>query len=653
MLLLAALAPPSSVLSLSSSSLQNISFLRNRLSVAHLRFSSLIILSNPSLSSSSSPFFAAARESPPSIVAACESRPRDAAFRFSSPLFQIAPFLRDEWTTILKGWLCSFVAIYCLSRAVPQLGRLSSILSQVHSPRVPQEGAVLVALGCLSSAAAYLQQAFLWEAASRSVYRLRIHVFDRILQRDLEFFEGNNGLLAGDVAYRMTAEAADVSEALYAILNMTVPNTLQFVAMATQMISVSPMLSLLAAFAVPCILFFIAYLGETLRKISRKASMSSARLSAYLNEVLPSMLVVKANIGESKESFRFQTLALDNLLQQLKKKKMKALIPQLVQALCLGGLLVLCVCSVVVSRNSFDCSNLFSFITALMLLIEPIKGAGKAYNELKQGEPAIERLLDPTRFIPKVTEKSDAIDLDYVTGDIRFCGVKFRYGDDMPYVLDQADLHIRPGERVALVGPSGGGKTTLSKLLLRLYDPQCGSILVDNHDIQDVKLKSLRKHIVLVSQESMLFSGTVTENIGYRDLTGQINQADVEYAARIANADEFITKFVEGYETNIGQRGSLLSGGQKQRLAIARALYQNASLLILDEATSALDGKSELLVREALKRLMENHTVLVIAHRLETVQMADRVVVLDRGKLTEISKSSFLSSGGLCDSHLV
>ncbi|KAG6471915.1 hypothetical protein ZIOFF_069368 [Zingiber officinale] len=223
----------------------------------------------------------------------------------------------------------------------------------------------------------------------------------------------------------------------------------------------------------------------------------------------------------------------------------------------------------------------------------------------------------------------------------------------MPYVLDQADLHIRPGERVALVGPSGGGKTTLSKLLLRLYDPQCGSILVDNHDIQDVKLKSLRKHIVLVSQESMLFSGTVTENIGYRDLTGQINQADVEYAARIANADEFITKFVEGYETNIGQRGSLLSGGQKQRLAIARALYQNASLLILDEATSALDGKSELLVREALKRLMENHTVLVIAHRLETVQMADRVAVLDRGKLTEIAKSSFLSSGGLCDSHLV
>lgn len=221
MLLHAALASPSSALSLSSSSLQNVSLLGSRLSLSHRCFSSFIVLSNPSLSSFSSPLFAAASESPPSIVAACESRPSDAVFRFSSPLFQIVPFLRDEWMTILKGWLCSFVAIYCLSRAVPQLGRLSSILSDARSPRVLQEGAVLVALACLSSSAAYLQQAFLWEAATRSLYRLRIHVFDRILQRDLEFFEGKNGLLAGDVAYRMTTEAADVSDALYAILNVS------------------------------------------------------------------------------------------------------------------------------------------------------------------------------------------------------------------------------------------------------------------------------------------------------------------------------------------------------------------------------------------------------------------------------------------------
>ncbi|CAL9189533.1 unnamed protein product [Musa hybrid cultivar] len=605
----------------------------------------------PSLLSSS---IAPSQPSPLLAVAASrESHPRiiTLPFPFSSPLFQIAPFLRVEWEAVLKGWLCSIVAVSCLCRAVPKLGYLPSLLADIRSPLVLREVAVLVALACARSAAAYLQQAYLLEASTRSVWRLRVHVFDRVLQRDMAFFEGKDAILAGDVAYRMTAEAADVSDALHALLNTTVPNALQLVAMATQMVAVSPMLSLLTALAIPCVLLAIAYLGEILRKISKKTNLSSARLSAYLNEVLPSMLVVKANVGEPKESLRFQRLAYDNLVYQLKKKKMKALIPQLVQALYVGGLLVLCAGSVVVSRNSCDCSSFLSFVTALTLLIEPIKGVGKAYNELKQGEPAIERLLDLTRFKPKVTEKSDAIDLGYVDGDIKFCGVSFRYGDDMPYILDGLNLHIRPGERVALVGPSGGGKTTLSKLLLRLYDPQCGSILVDNHNIQDIKLRSLRKHIAIVSQESMLFSGTVAENIGYRDLTGQINQENVENAARIANADEFIATLAKGYATNIGQGGSRLSGGQKQRIAIARALYQEASILILDEATSALDSRSELLVRQALEHLMANHTVLIIAHRLETVQMADRVLVLDRGKLTEVSKSSFLGRGSHCDSH--
>ncbi|PQQ19068.1 ABC transporter B family member 29 chloroplastic isoform X2 [Prunus yedoensis var. nudiflora] len=204
------------------------------------------------------------------------------------------------------------------------------------------------------------------------------------------------------------------------------------------------------------------------------------------------------------------------------------------------------------------------------------------------------------------------------------------------------NLHIKAGETVAVVGPSGGGKTTLVKLLLRLYDPLSGCILIDNHNIQSVKLTSLRRHVGLVSQDITLFSGTVAENIGYRDLLAKINMEMVEDAARTANADEFIRNLPDGYKTNIGPRGSSLSGGQKQRLAIARALYQNSSILILDEATSALDGRSELLVRQAVQRLMENHTVLVIAHRLETILMAKRVFRLDAGKLEEVTRSSHL-----------
>lgn len=271
-----------------------------------------------------------------------------------------------------------------------------------------------------------------------------------------------------------------------------------------------------------------------------------------------------------------------------------------------------------------------------------MQGVGKAYNELKQGEPAIERLFELMRFKSKVIEKSDAIDLYNIIGEVKFCDISFRYGDNMPFVLNGLNLHVQAGETIALVGPSGGGKTTLVKLLLRLYDPLSGCILIDNHNIQDIRLDSLRRHVSLVPQDITLFSGTVAENIGYKDLLSKIDMDSVEHAAQTANADEFIRKLPEGYKTNIGPRGSILSGGQKQRLALARALYQNSSILILDEATSALDSRSELLVRQAMERIMENHTVLVIAHRMETVLMAKRVFLLDDGKLEELNRSTLL-----------
>ncbi|KAI3802187.1 hypothetical protein L1987_30317 [Smallanthus sonchifolius] len=241
---------------------------------------------------------------------------------------------------------------------------------------------------------------------------------------------------------------------------------------------------------------------------------------------------------------------------------------------------------------------------------------GKAYNELKQGEPAIERLFQLSSFKPKVIEEINEVHVEYVAGEVKFCNVSFGYGDGTPLVLNKLDLYIKAGETVALVGPSGGGKKTLVKLLLRLYDPLSGHILIDNHDIQSISVKSLRTHVGLVTQDTTLFSGTIAENIGYRDMLTKIDMEKVKHAAQIANAVEFIETLSEGYATNIGPRGSLLSDGQRQRLAIARALYQNPSILVLDEATSALDTRSEMLVRQALQRLMEDRTVIVVAHRL-------------------------------------
>ncbi|XP_028119549.1 ABC transporter B family member 29, chloroplastic isoform X2 [Camellia sinensis] len=494
-----------------------------------------------------------------------------------SSLGSIAPYVQSQWKPILAGWLCSAVSVYSLSLMVPKIGKFSAVMSAVDAVRLREEALLLGAMAMVRLVANYWQQAFLWDAALKAVFEIRVFVFERVLKRDLGFFEGGGGVSGGDIAYRITAEASDVADTIYALL-----------------------------------------------------------------DVLPSILFVKANNAERSEGARFRWLADANLSEHLKKRKMKALIPQIVQIIYFGALLIFCVGSLMVFGGSFDCCGMVSFITSLVFLIEPIQGVGKAYNELKQGEPAIERLFDLTRFQSKVIEKLDAVNLDWVTGEVIFRDISFKYGEDMPLVLNGLDLHIKAGETVAFVGPSGGGKTTLMKLLLRLYDPLCGCILIDNHKIQNIRLESLRSHVGLVSQDTTLFSGTVAENIGYRDLMTKIDMERVKLAARTANADEFIELFPKHYETNIGPRGSSLSGGQKQRLAIARAVYQNSSILILDEATSALDSRSELLVRQAVQRLMENRTVLVIAHRLQTVLMAKRVFLLQDGKLKELKHSSLL-----------
>ncbi|TKW04293.1 hypothetical protein SEVIR_7G098800v4 [Setaria viridis] len=597
----------------------------------------------------------------PAPAAASAFRLRATAITDSSPpppppypLAEILPYVAAEWETIAKGWACAAAAVYCLSRAVPAAGRLPRALAAAGAGAgaaidvAARGGLALAAFASARAAAAYAQQALLWEAALRAAGRLRERAFARLLERDLAFFEGRGGVAAGDLAHRIADEADDVADAVFSVLNTIVPTSLQLITMGTQMVTIDPMLSLLAATVIPCMCVVIASLGKRLRQMSKEAHLSLAMLTAYLNDVVPSMLTVKANNGELKEILRFQKLARDNLKNNLDKKKMKTLIPQAVRATCIGGLLVLCAGSMVVSGTSFDAEGFLSFLTALALVVEPIQDLGKAYNEYKQGEPALERIFDLMRFNPEVTDKPSATHLQHVNGDIKFHDVTFRYVDSMPPVVDGVNLHIRPGESIAFVGPSGGGKSTLAKLLLRLYHPQSGYMLLDNHDVQDIQLQCLRTHIAFVSQDAMLFSGTIAENIAYRDPLGDINMARVEYAAKIAHAEEFIKMLPEGYDSNVGQRGSSLSGGQKQRLAIARAVYQNSSILIMDEATSALDIRSELLLKEALRNLMTNHTVtvLIIAHQQEMVLMADRIVSLEGGKLQEITKLDFLSQNG-------
>ncbi|XP_044324393.1 ABC transporter B family member 29, chloroplastic isoform X4 [Triticum aestivum] len=535
-------------------------------------FSSQSRAFTPSISLRSSRAISRSRALALTATTACSIRLRVRAAKDCSPpsypLSEVFPYVAAEWRTIAKGWACAAAAVYCLSRTVPAAGRLPRALAAGVGGGVSAEvsrGVVaLAAFASARAAAAYVQQALLWEAALRAVWRLRERAFERLLARDLAFFDGREGIAAGDIAHRITDEADDVADAVYSVLNTIVPTSLQLIAMGTQMVAINPQLSLVAAM------------------------------------VLPSMLTVKVNNGEHKEMLRFHELAFLDLKNNL----------------------------------------------ALALFVEPIQDFGKAYNEYKQGEPALERIFDLTRFIPEVRDKPSALHLNSVKGDIKFHDVTFRYVAGMPPIVDGVNLHIRAGETIAIVGPSGGGKTTLAKLLLRLYHPQSGYIALDNHDIQDIQLQCLRTHIAFVSQDPMLFSGTIAQNIAYGDPVGDTNMRKVENAAKIANADEFIKILPEGYDSYVGQRGSSLSGGQKQRLSIARAIYQNSSILVLDEATSALDSRSELLLKEALMNLMASHTVVIIAHRLEMILMADRIVLLEGGKLREITRSAFLSLDG-------
>ncbi|XP_070007179.1 ABC transporter B family member 29, chloroplastic isoform X3 [Nicotiana sylvestris] len=485
--------------------------------------------------------------------------------KFSS-LAPLKPYLLSEWQPILCGWLCSAISVYSLSKIVPKVGTFSSLMNPpLDVLRLREECLGLGVFFVVRLIGNYLQQAFLWEAALNCVYKMRISVFHKVLQRDLGFFEGGGGIAAGDVAYRITAEASDVADTVYSLLNTIVPSSLQLSALAIQMLVISPVLSLLSALVIPLMGFMIGYLGEKLRNVSNKAQLAVASLSSYLNEILPSVLFVKANNAESCESKRFQSLAFADLSATMGKKKLKAFIPQLVQAIYFGVLFTFCAGTLVVSKGSFDCSAMVSFVTSLVLLISPIQDVGKAYNELKQGEPAIQRLFSLTSFEQQETVNPNAVDLDCVAGEVKYYNVSFRYGDNGPLVLKNLNLHIKSGEIVALCGPSGGGKTTLVKLLLRLYDPLQGSILIDGLDIRGIRLESLRRHVGLVSQDTTLFSGTVAENIGYRDRMTGIDMERVKLAARTASADEFVESFPLSYETNVGPRGSIFSGGQKQR----------------------------------------------------------------------------------------
>jgi ATP-binding cassette, subfamily B, bacterial MsbA len=478
-----------------------------------------------------------------------------------------------------------------------------------------------------------------------AVTDLRQDVFDRVVHQDAHFFESNS---TARVMSSIMNDLEKIQVAMSNILADLLRQSFIFLALGVRILQTDWKLALASLTVLPFVMLPTLRLGRRIRRTTRSAQDNTAELNQVLQETLSGHQVVKSFGAEEIQSNRFQDRA-----ERLRRSNLRYVAQQAVASPVIEFCAALTIVVLLAyARNQIKAGNMStgeftSFVIALFLLYEPVKRLTGIHNIFQQALGASQKVFEYLDRDLQVQEKPGAARLARIDKAIAFEHVNFRYPTSPEgLVLDGIDLEVKAGEVVALVGPSGAGKTTLANLVPRFYDVTGGAIRIDGKDLRDLKLASLRDKISIVAQDTFLFNDTVGANIGYG--LSHAAPEQVHKAARDALAEEFILRMPEGYGTIIGERGVKLSGGQRQRLAIARALLKNAPILILDEATSHLDTESEVLVQKALQTLMANRTVIVIAHRLSTVRRADKIVVLDRGRIAETGRhDELVSRGGL------
>ncbi len=466
-----------------------------------------------------------------------------------------------------------------------------------------------------------------------AVMDLRQEVFEKVLQQDSRFFEDQT---TGRIMSSIMNDIGKVQEAVSSMLADWFRQSFTAVGTLVVMFAFDWRLSLISLLAFPVVGALTIRLGRRIRSTTRRAQDSAGRLTQILQETLSGHQVVKTFGAEDFEAKRFRAAAKqykNGTLHYVAQQALPSPIIEVMGALSVVGLLT--VARLQIKTAAMTGGAFSMFIVALITLYEPIKRIAGIHSIFQSAAGAAAQVFGYLDEQEGILDKPDSVRLTRFSKGIRFEQVSFHYATAPDrFVLDNIDLEIKAGEVVALVGASGAGKSTLVNLVPRFYDVTAGSIQIDGRDIRDIKLTSLRENISIVAQDTFLFNETVFDNIAYAN--PEAEPEEVLEAARTALADEFISCLPEGYRTLIGERGLKLSGGQRQRLAIARALLKNAPILILDEATSHLDTESERMVQEALAALMKRRTVLVIAHRLSTIRQADKIVVLDCGKIAEV-----------------
>jgi ATP-binding cassette, subfamily B, bacterial len=505
---------------------------------------------------------------------------------------------------------------------------------------------VMIAVAALLALSSSLRFYLVTTLGERIVADLRNDVFAHLTRLSAAFFDCAQ---TGEMMSRLTADTTQIKSAVGSAVSVALRNLVLFMGAATMMIVTSPRLSAFVLGAIPVIVLPLVAFGRAVRRRSRLAQDELALASAYAAEAIGSVRTLQAFTSEKPVAGRFSK-AVDQAFEAarqatLSRAVLTAIVIFLVSA---SVVIVLWVGAQDVLAGRISAGRLSQFVLYAVFAAGALGELSQVWGEISQASGAAERLFEILKVEPQVKAPARPVPLPVPPrGEVAFEKVRFFYParPETP-ALDGVSFHVRPGEKVAIVGPSGAGKSTIFHLILRFYDPTSGRIAFDGVRIADAEPMELRARIALVPQETAIFATTIRDNIGFG--RPDASDAQIERAAEMAAADQFIRRLPQGYDTPIGERGITLSGGQRQRIAIARAILRDAPLLLLDEATSALDAESETLVQGALTRLMAGRTTLVIAHRLATVLSCDRILVLDHGKIVEEgTHESLASSGGL------
>ncbi|UCF88195.1 MAG: lipid A export permease/ATP-binding protein MsbA [bacterium] len=478
-------------------------------------------------------------------------------------------------------------------------------------------------------------------AGLKVVRDIRNELYEHLHRLSMSFFtETPTGVLMSRVTYDVSMMQMAITEALVGVFR----DVFTICGLAGVVFYRNVELGLISLVGFPLAFYPLVRFGKRMKKASRRSQEQMGAMSKLMQERISGAGLIKASGTEAAELEEFK-LENEKLVRSfLKIERVKALSNPVMELIGAASVaLIIWIGGLTVINGKMTVGEFFSFLAALMLLYEPVKHLTSVNNVIQQGLAAAERVFDLLDISPQIADAPDAVEIPRSKGHIVFEKVSFSYGQDR--VLKDIDLDIAPGTRLAIVGASGGGKTTLVNLIPRFYDVTEGRITVDGYDVRRVTQNSLRKQISIVSQEVVLFNDTIGNNISY-GIT-DVSEGQLTGALRAAYALDFVNSLPDGYDTMIGERGARLSGGQRQRLSIARALLKDSPVLILDEATSSLDTESEHLVQKALENLVHGRTTLTIAHRISTVKDADRIIVISGGRIVESGKhDELLKAGG-------